>query len=253
KAVVKETGEIPKGDEPKDWPVASRDTKRWARQRIKCPPANCPEFGRKQCKPVMNLQFLLPEVPGIGIWQLDTSSWNSIRNVLDGANLVRGLTGGRIRLIPLTLSVIPLQVQPEGVKKTVHVLRLSAPYKLADLFRQAQLPAGAAFALPEPDEEPPDDLFPEEEATEPPVEATAASFFQDEAEERAAAWTAIKGVLTKGTVKAHQVVAWLRKEAGIAIALPDVEKEEPPAEIPTPTLRRLHDAIAQYQLSLEQG
>ncbi|MDP3063150.1 MAG: hypothetical protein Q8O40_08075, partial [Chloroflexota bacterium] len=207
------------------------------------------------------------DVGGIGIWQLDTSSWNSIRGVLDGLNLVKGLTRSvlgypRIQLIPLTLALVPLQVQPEGVKKTVHVLRLTAPYRLADLLKHAKLPAGESFILPPPDLEPPDDLFPEEEPTEPPAEASVESFFQDgdeqpaaqqptKAEERAATWTAIKEVLAKGLVKPHQLVAWLRKEANVAIALPDVDKEAPPGEVPTPVLRRLHDALAQYQLKLE--
>ncbi|MDP3063902.1 MAG: hypothetical protein Q8O40_11940, partial [Chloroflexota bacterium] len=132
-----------------------------------------------------------------------------------------------------------------------------------DLVKHAKLPAGESFILPPPDLEPPDDLFPEEEPTEPPVEATVEDFFQEveqpaaqqptEAEERAATWTAIKEVLTKGLVKPHQLVAWLRKEANVAIALPDVDKEAPPNEVPTPALRRLHDALAQYQLKLEQA
>lgn len=268
KAVDKATGELPTQDQshPRFWPVASRETKQTIQREIDCPPLSCQEFGQKQCKPVLNLQFMLPDVEGIGIWQLDTSSWNSIRNVLAGLNLVKGLTKSvlgvpRLQLIPLTLALVPLQVQPEGVKKTVHVLRLTAPYKLADLLRHAKLPAGESFILPPPDLEPPDDLFPEEEPTEPPVEATVESFFQEdeqpaarqltEAEERAATWVAIKGVLAKGVVKPHQLVAWLRKEANVAIALPDVDKPEAPSEVPTPALRRLHDALAQYQLKLE--
>ncbi|MDP2946090.1 MAG: hypothetical protein Q8N61_01395, partial [bacterium] len=123
---------------------------------------------------------------------------------------------------------------------------------------------GESFILPPPDLEPPDDLVPEEEPTEPPVEATVESFFQEEAdqaaaqkpteaEERAATWAAIKGVLVRGVVKPHQLVSWLRKEANVAISLPDVAKEAPPPEVPTPALRRLHDALAQYQLTLEHA
>ncbi|MDP3063729.1 MAG: hypothetical protein Q8O40_11060, partial [Chloroflexota bacterium] len=122
KAVDKATGELPTQEQshPRFWPVASRETKKTIQREIECPPLSCPEFAQKQCKPVMNLQFMLPTVEGIGIWQLDTSSWNSIRNVLAGLNLVKSLTRSvlgvpRLQLIPLTLSLVPLQVQPEGV------------------------------------------------------------------------------------------------------------------------------------------
>ena len=62
-------------------------------------------------------------------------------------------------MIPLRLSLIPQEVQPEGIgKKTVRVLQLTAPYKLADLYRYVALPRGQAI-LPEPDLETPEDLF----------------------------------------------------------------------------------------------
>jgi len=185
KVVDKGTGAFPDDKHPKFWPVASRETTRTAYQEIECPGQECPQYQAKQCRQTMNLQFILPDVAGFGIYQIDTSSWNSIRNVLSGIDLIRGLAG-RVAGIPLTLSLTPLEVTPEGQsKKTVHVLRLTAPYKLADLYRYAALPPGRALVLPAADLEPPEDLFPEEEPTAPPAEVSVESFFgQDEAEQR---------------------------------------------------------------------
>ena len=181
-AVAKITGEIPEDLHPRAWPVAHRESKTVGYREILCPPDSCPQYLARACKPVMNLQFCLPSVPGIGVWQLDTSSWNSIRNVLSGIRLVQAL-GGRISMIPLRLSLIQQEVQPEGIgKKNIHVLQLTAPYKLADLFHYIALPRGQAI-LPEPDLETPEDLFlPEAEgpgagAPPPAPAATVDGFF----------------------------------------------------------------------------
>ena len=248
-SVRKDTGELPQDLHPRYWALANRDSQKVAYQQIQCPPDSCPQSLSGHCRPVMTLQFMLPEVPGLGIWQLDTSSWNSIRNVLSVIQLVRGLVG-RISLIPLTLSLVPLEVQPEGTRKTVHVLQLTAPYKLADLFHYAELPRGHAL-LPEPDQEPPDDLFPEEEPTAPPVETTVKSFaLEDDTAQRVKAWQAIVKLVDSKVATSRQVVLWLHKEAGITIVMQQVEGDTPPGVIPTSTLTRLHDALGQYQVRL---
>jgi len=130
---------------------------------------------------VMNLQFLIPNYPRLGIWQIDTSSWNSMRNVLSGVRLVKSLLEGRISGILLTLSLVPIQVQPQGVRKNIHVLQVTAPYSLLGLYERAKLPRAQAVALPMPDLEAPEDLFPEDVEGPPVVEgeiAKPASFFQ---------------------------------------------------------------------------
>jgi len=251
KVVNKETGALPDGKHPKLWHIASRDTTKTAYYEIECLGPACPQYQAKQCRQVMNLQFLLPDVPGLGIYQLDTSSWNSIRNVLSGIALIKGLVG-RVSAMPLTLSLTPLEVTPEGQgKKTVHVLLLTAPYKVADLYRYAALPPGQAFILPAPDLEPSEDLMPDEEPTAPPAEASIQSFFlPDESEHRTGAWEGIKKILHSGSVRPQQVVAWLKREADIDIVADSLQQKEPPALIPTSTLTRLHDALGQYQMTL---
>lgn len=141
--------------------IATKDAKETELREVICNPEECAKLQSGACKPVMNLQFLLPEVMGLGIWQLDTSSYNSIRNINSSVRLIKGVLG-RISLIPLSLKVEPMEAQVEGKKKNIFVLHLMANYTLADIVAKLQgLPIGQAL-LPEPDQEAPDDLLPAE-------------------------------------------------------------------------------------------
>lgn len=61
--------------------LASHRSRQVSLRDIDCHPATCLYYG-KHCRRVMNLQFLLPDVPGLGVWQLDTSSFWSITTIL---------------------------------------------------------------------------------------------------------------------------------------------------------------------------
>ncbi|GAH47479.1 unnamed protein product, partial [marine sediment metagenome] len=116
----------------------------------------------KQCRRVMNLLFMMPDVPGLGCWQLDTTSFYSIVNVNSCLDLIRTICG-RISFIPLTLSLEPIEVSPKGItKKTVHVLFIRSEVKLADIQRLALVPPERIMLPTLQEEEPPDDLFPEQ-------------------------------------------------------------------------------------------
>ena len=146
--------------------LATKDTKEVVRREALCPGSECPEFQRRACRRVMNLQFLLPEVPGLGVWQLDTSSINSILNINGAVEMVRGVCG-RVRMIPLTLSVkMELHGPPGGQQLPVPVLHLTSSATLAEIQRAATLPPAQALLLPAPEppeeEEAPDDLYPTE-------------------------------------------------------------------------------------------
>jgi hypothetical protein len=137
--------------------LASRDSRNTVLKEVECDPEHCPVYG-KRCRRVMNLQFLLPDVPGLGVWQLDTSSYWSISNINSGIKLLTALCG-RISMIPLTLKLAPREVHPGGFKKTVYVLSLDIPGTMTEILQYAQMPRGKAI-LPAPDVEAPEDLFP---------------------------------------------------------------------------------------------
>lgn len=124
---------------------------------IRCDPDRCPYQG-KNCRRVMNLQFLLPDIPGLGVWQLDTSSYWSMSNINSGIRLL-GQLCGRVSMIPLTLKLVPRQVRPNGLKKTVHVLSLDIPGSITETLEYARVLHGEV-RLPPPDDETPEDLFP---------------------------------------------------------------------------------------------
>ena len=166
-------GPRPAGIDAGTW--ANRNTQAWSYMDIPCHGAECPmqKATPPQCKAVMNLQFLLPRVRGIGIWQVDTSSWWAIQNIRNNIDLIKTATGGRIRGLELRLRRVSREVTPPGAtKKKVWVLDIYNPLTLAELLSQtAALPAQGLVRLPSPDDEIPEDLFPEPENGYTDVEA----------------------------------------------------------------------------------
>jgi len=121
------------------------------KEGLDCNQQDCPDFLAKRCRQVMNLMVLLPNVPGgLGVWQIDTSSFYSIRNI---NSMVRELTAllGRCAFIPLKLKLGPREVSPAGAKKkTVHIMYVEAQQTLTQLALTAQK-SPAQVLLPEPD------------------------------------------------------------------------------------------------------
>ncbi len=136
--------------------LVNKDTQRVQRDEVPCMGRDCPHYEKAMCRELMTLQFLLPNVPGLGIWQIDTSSWNSITHVNSALQMLRA-TAGRIHSIPLKLVLIPVEVTADGKKKSVHVLDVTLPpITFAELQRQVKaLGPGSNMALPEPDAERP--------------------------------------------------------------------------------------------------
>ena len=146
-----------------DYPAAATGQTRandTERREVQCP---CPLLDRGECKPIMNLMIVLPDAPGIGVWQIDTSSKNSIRNINSFTRMARAAVG-RISGIPLRLSLVSMEVRPRGqTKKPVKVLQLDYAEKVSlSQIREyaASLPPTGYKALPIPDEERPELLTP---------------------------------------------------------------------------------------------
>ena len=145
--------------------IATRETENTILKEVICNPETCAAYKAKQCRPIMTLQFLLPDVPGaLGVYQVDTSSFNSIVNINSTLELLKSC--GRVSMIPLTLKLVPQQAQADGKKKTIHVLQLVAPYTFQELLNLVGRSAKEIFLLPAA-EEPPEDIFPDEVITEP--------------------------------------------------------------------------------------
>jgi len=103
---------------------AHRDVVETARIERSCP---CKFLEQSVCSLKMAFQFLLPTVPGFGIWQLNTASRNTILNIASFIEMLNG-TFGRAHLIPLRLLLEYTEVNtPDGKRRKVPVCRLDFP------------------------------------------------------------------------------------------------------------------------------
>jgi len=220
--------------------IAGKESIETEMKEITCNAAKCNFYQNAQCRRVMNLQFLLPDCPSFGVYQLDTSSFYSIVNVNSSLELIRG-TCGRLSMLPLSLRLIEQEVQPEGKKKTVRILSLTAPYSLAEIQRYAQIPPGQALLLPPPDSEAPDDLFPEEVTGN-----TEAGIIQDKERQRLDLWTRIKSKIWHFDIQNSQIATWFEKNTTLIVGLPDFEPPIPPAKFTVEILSLFCQSIDRY-------
>jgi len=131
--------------------LADKKTETVTMKEWTCAGKECPEYQTKKCGETMNLRFILPEVPGLGVWQIDTGSINSILNINSCAKIIKRAFG-RISMVPLILALEPIQVNnPEtGKKQTVFVLNLRSQVTMAQLADSAREQA-KTFLLESPD------------------------------------------------------------------------------------------------------
>ena len=135
------------GREPND------ETKLTVMQEGICDGRDCSEYQKGNCKEMMTLQFLLPEVPGLGVWQIDTGSINAILNINATATLLRGIHR-RVAMIPLFLTLEMQKVKsPEGKMRNMPILHLRAKGTLKNMLDEAkgQYALPPAYSLPEPE------------------------------------------------------------------------------------------------------
>ncbi len=115
------------------WVTAQSQSWEWREIACGGSHAPCPEYEKGRCREVMFLRFMLPEMPGMGVWQLDTSSEISRGNVGVSVHLLEQQLGSAA-MIPMRLDVVPMQVTPSGQKaQTVYVLTLRAMQSLLEL------------------------------------------------------------------------------------------------------------------------
>jgi hypothetical protein len=164
--------------------LPGKDTATVTMKEMPCAGRKCPDYMAKKCKETMNLRFVLPEIPGLGVWQIDTGSINSILNINSSGRLIKR-TFGRVSMIPLILSFKPAKAKnpQDGKQQTIYVLNLETTITLAQLADVAREQA-KTLMLTAPDletayeletEQLTDDLFGEapSKPTVPPVVAEA--------------------------------------------------------------------------------
>jgi hypothetical protein len=172
----------------------------------------------------MNLQFLIPDCPGFGVYQLDTSSFYSMVNINSSLELIHNICG-RFAMIPLTLQLIEKEVQPDGHNKIAWVLTLMPTYSLAETQRYAQMPPEQALVLPPPDSEAPDDLFPDEMLSKDTRPKQS-----PEEEELLVLWDKAKKKVWQLDMQEYQVSNFFIKSYHSEVGLKDFNSPLPPAK-----------------------
>lgn len=118
--------------------------------QVKCLGPECIyQKGEKpQCARMACLQVILPELKGIGIWQINTGSYNSIVNMNSAVDWLRGLCG-RYAMIPITLMRVPQDIQYEGKKSKHYILQIDQnSLSIGDIQRLALRPEIKALIPP---------------------------------------------------------------------------------------------------------
>ena len=203
-----------------------------------CNTDRCPMYKQGYCRRVMNLQFLLPECPGFGVYQLDTSSFYSIININSSLELIRGVCG-RLAMIPLSLKLVEQEALVEGEKKPIRVLSLTTSCSLAEIQKYAQTPPGQVLLLPVPDSEAPDDLFP------PEILRTESAFFDDQ-RLLIDLWTKVKSRVWQLDVLDAQIYDWFKRNYRIDVRLSDFDLLTPPPQVTHESLEHFLKAL-EYQ------
>jgi hypothetical protein len=135
----------------------------WAEEgglkEIPCP---CDYLKSGECKQIGIFCFLIPDVQGFGIYQITTSSKNSIIDLNSSLDMICAIAG-RIRMIPLILRREKMEMQriEDGKpKKSSHyTLRIDLDEKMTlRQLQQAGQTKPETILLPPPDEDK-DDLF----------------------------------------------------------------------------------------------
>lgn len=136
-------------------------------------PCPCELLEAGKCKQVGRFLFMLPEVSVGGVYQLTTSSFNSIVDIQSGLDFVQAMVG-RFSMIELCMKREPTETHHDGKKQTHFTVKLTLPtgFNVQSLvaMRQDQqmLFTAANLALPEPVEDnpeydPPDVITDEED------------------------------------------------------------------------------------------
>jgi len=205
-----------------------------------CTPDRCSYYQQGYCRQVMNLQFLVPDCPGFGVYKLDTSSYHSMNNINGMLALMESVCQ-RVSIIPLSLQLVEQSVQPDGYDKVAYVLKLSCYLSLVDAQKYSQIPQGKAL-LPPPDSEAPDDLFPKQVR----VNTDIPQHVQNKGENLIELWTKAKSRIYRYDIQDFQITRWFEKNHQTTVKLKDFDPPEPPAKFTTEMLSYFCQSVDRY-------
>ncbi len=108
--------------------------------QVKCLGPECPHQKKNECGRMASLQVILPDIKGMGVWQINTGSYNSIVNMNSAIEWLKGLCG-RFAMIPVTLMRVPQDIQYEGKKSKHYILQVDQQhFSIGDIQKLALVP-----------------------------------------------------------------------------------------------------------------
>ena len=146
-------------------------------------PCTCELEESGKCKRAGYLQLILPKVSVGGVYQITTSSFNSIIDLNSGIDYVRVLVG-RVAMVPLKLKRVPTETHHDGKKQTHYTMRIifEGDINTLNFLRENthKVLEGPRLSLPTPEMENPAmdaadvvDVEPEQPKESVPAEETA--------------------------------------------------------------------------------
>jgi hypothetical protein len=214
------------------------DPSMFKRKQKACDPPTCFYYRCGDCRRVMNLQFLLPDCPGFGVYQLDTSCCRSMFSVNSIVEFTKTLCG-RISMIPLSLHLVEMKVDLPGWLGPSYSLRVTCSYSLTEVQKLAQAPAVKALLLPPPDSEAPDDLF----CPLPNKPCGEQRDSRNPDEELLNLWAMVKNKIWHSEIQNSQIANWFDKNYHLEVNLLDFEPPKPPAKFTAEMLSALYESI----------
>jgi hypothetical protein len=126
--------------------------------KVKCKGQECGYYKEKKCTESASISFLIPELPGAGVWQITTGSFHSIVSLNSSLDMIRAVCG-RFHMIPLILERIEQDITHEGKTSKHYPMKINMGFQFSELQRYATIdPTRALLALP-PIEEDKEDLM----------------------------------------------------------------------------------------------
>lgn len=110
---------------------------------VECPEPDycnyCMMNGKPQCTRNASLQFFIKGIPGLCVYQINTTSFNSIVNINSNIDLLRNWRNGApISGLWLELELAPQFAHAQGKKVTIYTLRLNIKNALHEILAQRQ-------------------------------------------------------------------------------------------------------------------
>lgn len=131
----------------------------WVTGPCACDRERIPLEAKTHCAERWTLNVLLMDVAGLGVWQFDTGSNMAARDMAGVLQLLHDLRGSLLR-VECKLRLVPRQVSPKGVAKTVWIAQLDAAVTPAEALALAGEAGTLAPQLPPSTlDEAPDDLL----------------------------------------------------------------------------------------------